>query len=228
MSRVGLWMCCGVLMAAPFHGTSAGPDLLTEVVARKQVRESQLLKYSVVRWYEVRNAAGRIQSAAKVLVRYDWPKSKQFQILEETGSHAIANMVFRPLIEHEEKISSRAEEDGSAIIPANYDVELTGEQDLEGRHCYVLSATPRRHDKYLFEGTIWVDAEELAVVQIEGRPAKAPSFWAKNVHFVRRYQKIGDYWLPRDDTSVSDVRMFGPHTLTIRYEDYEFDDQSTR
>jgi len=65
----------------------------------------------------------------------------------------------------------------------------------------------------------------LAVAQIVGQPAKNPSFWVKKVQFTRRYQKIGDFWLPKQDTSVSEVKIFGKHTLTIRYEDYKLNEQ---
>jgi len=219
---------CSAAVAANLSGDVSGPELLSEVAARSQIRESQLLKYSAVRIYEVKNSAGRVQGRSKVLVRYDWPNPKEFKILEEEGSHAIENMVFHPLMQHEERASTGEERENSAIVPANYDVQLTGEEELDGRRCYVLTARPRRQDKDLFEGTIWVDAEDLAVVQIEGQPAKNPSFWVRNVHFVRSYRKIGGYWLPRQDTSVSDVRLFGRRTLTIQYEDYALGEEAKR
>jgi hypothetical protein len=212
--------------AAGFCASDSGPQLFSQVAARNQIRESQHLKYSVVRTYEVKDAAGRTQGQLKVLARYDWPNPKTFEILSEEGSHAVAATVFRPLMEHDAKASFGEDKYDSAIGPANYTVEMIGEQDIDGRHCFVLRATPRRRDKYLFDGTIWIDSEDRAVVRIEGKPAKNPSFWVKNVHFVRRYQKIGDFWLPVEDTSVCDVRLFGKHTLTIRYDDYQFDNQS--
>ena len=79
---------------------------------------------------------------------------------------------------------------------------------------------PLRKDKYLFEGNVWVDATDFAIVKIEGRPAKNPSFWIKQVAFVRRYQKIGDFWVPLQDVSVSEVRIVGKGTLTINHHDY--------
>ncbi len=215
----GIITCAQLLCAG-----DPGPTLFSEVVARNQSREALLQCYSVLRTYEVTNAAGRVRAACKVLMRYDPPNQKSFQVLAEDGSHVINNMVLRPLMEHEAKASAGETKHDSAITPANYEVELLGEDDLDGRHCYVLGATPRRRDKYLFEGKIWIDEQDLAVVKIEGQPARNPSFWIKKAHFIRRYQKIGDYWLPREDTSTSDVKIFGKHTLAIRYEDYKIDD----
>ena len=43
-------------------------------------------------------------------------------------------------------------------------------------HCYVPRATPKRVDKYLFPGKVWIDSQDLAVVRIEGHPAANLSF----------------------------------------------------
>lgn len=218
--RSVIWLA---ITASTTYGASLETQLFSEVVARNQVRESQLLSYSVLRTYEVANEAGRIRGQSKVLVRYDRPNPKEFQVLEEQGSRAVLSMVLHPLMQHEAKDSAEEGKRDTSISPANYDVRLTGEQELDGRNCYLFSATPRRRDKDLFEGTIWIDAEDMAIARIEGQPARNPSFWVKNVHFIRRYQKVGDFWLPREDSSVSDVRMFGKHTLTIQYEDYKIE-----
>jgi outer membrane lipoprotein-sorting protein len=215
-----------ILALAAFLPTQLCPaeftasQLLADVAARNQVRESQLRDYSALRTYQVLTPSGKIRSESKVAIRYRFPGPKIFQILHEQGSPIIRNMVLNPLIEHEAKTSSGDAKRESAITPANYKVELAGDAELEGRRCHVLRATPRRADKYLFEGTIWIDAEDLAIAQLEGHPLKNPSFWVKKVHFIREYQKIGPFWLPRQDTTVSDVRMFGKHTLSIHHENY--------
>ena len=64
------------------------------------------------------------------------------------------------------------------------------------RASYVLEITPQRKESYLFRGRIWVDAEDYALVRAEGNPAKNPSFWTRKSHFVRRYEKHGQFWLP--------------------------------
>ena len=84
----------------------------------------------------------------------------------------------------------------------------------------MVKAVPKRKDKFLFEGKVWIDAQDFAVAKIVGRPAKNPSFWIKQVDFVRQYQKIGEFWLPLQDESVSDVRIFGKRVLTIDHRSY--------
>ena len=85
----------------------------------------------------------------------------------------------------------------------------------------VFGAIPKRRDKYLFEGKIWIESSEFAIVRIEGQPAKNPSFWIKKVDFVRRYQRIDGFWLPLKDETVTDVRLIGKNIFTIDHGSYE-------
>jgi hypothetical protein len=83
-----------------------------------------------------------------------------------------------------------------------------------------VDVLPRRKDKYSFEGRAWIDAEDYAIVRIEGHPAKKLSFWIERAEFVRQYQKVDGFWLPlRDETTVH-VRLYGDKKLTIDHADY--------
>jgi hypothetical protein len=84
----------------------------------------------------------------------------------------------------------------------------------------VIAIAPKTPNKYLMQGRIWIDAQEYAIVRIEGKPAKNPSFWTKSVHFVHKYEKRGPFWFPVSDHSVTDVRIFGSTEVTIEYFDY--------
>ncbi len=88
------------------------------------------------------------------------------------------------------------------------------------RPAYVLEINPKRKDKYLFRGRIWVDAEDYALVRAEGNPAKNPSFWTKSTHFVQIYQKNGSLWFPLSTQSVTEAHIFGTTEVNIDYFDY--------
>jgi len=62
--------------------------------------------------------------------------------------------------------------------------------EIEGRLTYVIGVIPKRREKYLIEGRIWVDATDYALVRAEGKPARSPSFWTHSVHFVQQYQAV--------------------------------------
>jgi hypothetical protein len=97
---------------------------------------------------------------------------------------------------------------------------MVGRDYVNRRPAYVIAITPKTENKYLVQGRIWVDLNDYAIVRIEGKPAKNPSFWIKSVHFVRTYQKSGLFWLPVSDHSVTDARILGSTELTVDYFDY--------
>jgi hypothetical protein len=54
----------------------------------------------------------------------------------------------------------------SSITPANYTFQPAGNDRVDGYECFVVQASPKRKDKYLFEGRIWIEANEFAVGKI--------------------------------------------------------------
>ena len=86
---------------------------------------------------------------------------------------------------------------------------------------YVLIVEPRRKDKFLYCGRIWVDAEDFAVVRLEAEPAKNPSFWTKNSEVEQVYTKVSNFWLPARNHSITTIRLGGRAELTIQYNNYQ-------
>ncbi len=73
----------------------------------------------------------------------------------------------------------------------------------------------------LFRGTIWVDAEDFAVMKVDAQPAQNPSFWIRNAEIHHSYAKVGEFWLPGSTRSETRVRLGGVATLTIEYAGYQ-------
>ena len=209
---------------APLGYSGPGPLTSDYVIAmmleRNRLRSEQLRRYSAVRTYEIRNLEGKLAAQAVVWVDYEAPDKKTFNQASEKGSGIVRHLVFDRLMQSESESSSGREHHDSAITTANYKFVLAGEEDVGAYHCFVLEATPRRKDKYLFEGKIWIDAVDFAIVKIAGHPAKKPSFWVNRADFVRQYQKIDGFWVPcRDETSV-DVKIYGRKVFTVDHEQY--------
>jgi hypothetical protein len=197
-----------------------GDDVIARMLERNRLRNEQLRRYSAVRTYEIRNPEGKLAAQAVVRVEYQAPDKKTFNKTSEKGSGIVRHMVFDHLIQSESETSSGREHHDSAITSANYTFTLAGEEDLGPDHCFVVEATPKHKEKYLFEGKIWIDADDFAVVKIAGHPAKKPSFWINRAEFVRQYQRIAGFWLPfRDETSV-EVKMYGKKVFTIDHQQY--------
>jgi hypothetical protein len=66
-----------------------------------------------------------------------------------------------------------------------------------------------------------VDSRDFSVCRIEAEPSKNPSFWIKKTDIHHSYMKIGDFWLPAENESVSQIRGGGRAVLTIKYQNYE-------
>jgi hypothetical protein len=197
-----------------------GDDIIAKMLERNRLRNEQLQRYSAVRTYVIRNLEGKLAAQAVVRVDYEAPDKKTFNKTSEKGSGIVRHMVFDRLIQSEGETSAGREHHNSAITAANYTFLLAGEEEVGPYHCFVLEATPKRKDKYLFEGRIWIDASDFAVVKIAGHPAKKPSFWINRADFVRQYQRIDGFWLPyRDETSV-EVKLYGRRVFTVDHQEY--------
>jgi outer membrane lipoprotein-sorting protein len=197
-----------------------GDELFAKLLEHNRIREARLQQYTTVRTYEVTNDQGKIYAREVVRVAYQAPDHKSFHIESEEGSAMVRNMVLKRLIESESETSSGRAHHDSAIKPANYEFNLLGEQDVGPYHCLLVEATPKRRDKYLFEGKVWIDAQDYAIVRIAGQPARSLSFWITRADFVRQYQKIGEFWLPAQDETFVRMRMAGRKILTIQHRDY--------
>ena len=146
---------------------------------------------------------------------------KQFAILSEEGSGSIRKHVFQKLLSEETEASHRGTRTNTRLIPANYEFQLVGQDTLETGPAYVLVISPKTLNKYLIAGKIWVDASDYSIVRIEGQPARNPSFWVHDVHFVHTYQKVGQFWFGSQTDTTSQVRIFGGSELTIENVDYK-------
>ncbi|HME00457.1 MAG TPA: hypothetical protein VKM93_24390 [Terriglobia bacterium] len=213
-------------LQATFQGMT-GDELFAKLLEHNQIQDARLRQYSGVRTYEVASDKGKIYAREVVSVHYQAPDQKSFHTESEEGSRLVRDMVLKRLIESESETSSGRAHHDSAIRPANYEFNLVGKQDVGPYHCLVVEATPKRKDKYLFEGKVWIDAQDYAIVRIAGQPAKSLSFWITRADFVRQYEKIGEFWLPAQDETLVHVRMNGKKILTIHHRDYVVNEKTS-
>jgi hypothetical protein len=105
-------------------------------------------------------------------MEYRAPDQKKFVITFEKGSALVRRLALNALIASEIETTAGKQHHDSVISPANYTLDPLGEQQVGPYHCFVAQAIPKRRDKYLFENKIWIDANDYAVVRIEGHPTK--------------------------------------------------------
>jgi len=213
----------GEALATPIEPARAGiteEQIFARLLAHNEQRKAALADYTARRTYQVVDLKGKVHAEEVGWMEFRAPDKKRFVLTSESGSGLVRHMALNPLIESEIETAAGKEHHDSAIAPENYTFTLLGEQQVGPYRCFAVQAAPKRKDKYLFEGKVWIDVEDYAVVRIEGHPAKKLSFWIDRADFVRQYQKIGGFWLPQRDETLVQVRMYGKKVLTINHQDY--------
>jgi hypothetical protein len=210
-------------MPALNHAPLTAEQVICNLVQMNLHRVQALRAYTGTRTYRVEyhGFPGTRSAEMVVGVKYLSPGTKEFTVRSATGSKLIIDKVFKKLLDAEQEAQDEEIQRRSALTDENYSFTLTGyENGLSGAR-YVLKVEPRTKDKFLYRGRIWVDAEDFAVVRMEGEPAKNPSFWTKRAEIVQVYMKTSDFWLPAQNHSVTAIRLGGYAELTIDYKDYE-------
>ena len=167
--------------------------------------------YSVTREYELfgqdRNNA---RSQVIATITFLPPDSRNYSVRRAGGS-AIGEMIVRRVLGREASI---AKDMGSSdITQDNYNFRFVREEDASGHCGYVLQMLPRRNDKNLLRGTIWVDATTYLIHRVDGEPVKNPSWWVRDVHIVLIYADVGGMWLPTLSEYTASVRVLGPSMM---------------
>lgn len=221
-----------LLFGASFAGPSDSPtppssvlsttDIVQRLMAANARRADEMRGYRSRRKYKL-DYHGVFGGHAEMQVEatYHAPNEKTFKILSESGSKLLTRRVLRKLLESEREAQQEQSRKALEISPANYEFTLETIQHTPAGDLYVLQVKPRNKSKYVYLGKVWVDAADFAVVRMEGNPAANPSFWVSHVEIQYQWEKIGDFWLPVHNYSVTDVRFGGRAVLNIDYSDYE-------
>lgn len=207
---------------APLHPPMSTEKVVENLVRKNLERAHALTAYQGVRTYrlEYHGFLGLRTAEMVVAVKYHSPGTKEFNVRSATGSKLIVEKVFKKLLESEKEALSEENEARVALNNDNYIFAFEGYEDTPGGGQYVLSVKPRTKNKFLYSGKIWINAEDFAVMRIEGEPAKNPSFWTKETKIEQVYKKVGDFWLPLSNRSTSNIRLGGQASFSIEYKDY--------
>jgi len=208
----------------PGHNSPLTLDqILGNLELRNAQRAAALEQFEGKRIYRMQyhGFPGDKEGEIFVKVSFRAPDSKQFTVISETGSKFVIDHVLKKLLESEQDAFKGNNQQAMALTRDNYDFQLAGYEPGPGSGQYVLKLLPKTKNKYLYRGTIWVDATDFAVVRIEGEPGKNPSLWIKKTDIAHRYAKIGEFWLPAENRTESSTRLGGRATLSIQYQDYK-------
>jgi len=204
----------------PFTAEIKSPDLNLILQGIEDVQHQDRAPaqpYELTREYKVFRGSDK-QSTSDVVAQINFvpPDKKTYKIIQASGQSRGEKMV-RELLDRETQ-SARSGQ-SSEIILRNYDFVFLRRENLGDVLEYVLAILPKRKDKNLLRGQIWVDAKTFRIRRIEGVPAKSPSFWLKNIHITLQFTQLGGMWVPVTFDAIATVRLLGQYTLaglTIR------------
>ena len=198
-------------------------QVLDKLVEKNAERADALQKYQSRRFYTLDYTGFPTSLHAEMVVDmiYDAPATKQFKIVSQSGPEWIIDRILKRLLDAEQEALSEENRERVALNSSNYDFSGFEHLDAPDNCSYVVAVQPKIPSKLLYRGRIWVDSKDFAVCRIEAEPSKNPSFWIKKTEIHHSYLKIGDFWLPSENKSVSAVRGGGRAVLTIKYQNYE-------
>jgi len=217
-----LWFPVIVFLASPASSSQVpsasseitAPDLnliLQHVEEVQHKDPAQSRPYEVTREYKVFRGYDT-QPTSKVMAQINFvpPDTKTYKITQARGNSR-GEKIVRELLDRETE--SAKKRGGSEIGRTNYDFVFLRQENFGVIPEYVLRIVPKRKDKYLLRGQIWVDASTFHIRRIEGVPAKSPSFWIKDIHITLQYSELNGMWIPVSFDAIATVRLLGQYTL---------------
>ena len=149
-------------------------EIMATMFAQDGKREVLSQGYAGYRRYIFDNSRLHKHAELLVTVRCDPDGSKHFEVVTEEGWKTANHKILRKMLESEAETSQPLIRPKSRLTPDNYSFSMVEISSIDSRPTYVIDVTPKREDKYLFEGRIWVDANDYALVRVEGEAGEEP------------------------------------------------------
>ena len=205
-------------MVSASNARATVPDPADHSIKQFLAQDDTQRPYRAVRRLEAES--GSRKGWIEAITEYSVETGFQYQITAEGGSGHIRSKVLKAVLDGERDVIAQGEAARSSLTPSNYIFQANG-IDADGLAKILLS--PRRKERVLVSGMMALSASDGALVRLEGRLAKSPSFWVKNVDIVRTYERIGGNVVPVALETTAQVRFLGDATLRMTYVYSEID-----
>lgn len=221
--RLVLLSAAALVTSSAAQTGSTVPTVETIIDRMAQARaenQSRSRPYIVTRDYTLfGQERQKSKSQVTAEVTFVPPAHKQYAIQQSMGS-GLGEKIVRRMLAREADITKDYR--STDFSPGNYDFRFVREDDVEGQRCYVLELLPKRKDRNLVRGNIWVDVNTFLLRRTEGEPAKSPSWWLRNARMAFLYGDVGGMWLQTSAEATATVRILGQHTMVSRDMKYRF------
>jgi hypothetical protein len=193
---------------------NAADDSIKQFLAQDDAQHP----YRAMRRLEAEN--GSRKGWMEAITEYSPDTGFRYEITAEGGSGSIRTKVLKAVLDGERDIIAKGETARSSLAPVNYRFQANG-IDTDGLANVLL--TPRRKERVLVSGMMALNVTDGALVRLQGRLAKSPSFWVKNVDIRRTYERIDGNVVPVALETKAQVRFLGDATLRMTYVYSEID-----
>jgi hypothetical protein len=224
-------VCILLLPCAPAPTQERDPAaVIRGVDAAVAARFENILGFTDVEHYAVYRGDDQVHPAAEMTVRDTYKKGvgKIYTLMSQSGSSILLHFGLKPLLANEQTINQSGNVEKSWFDSANYVMKLNSAavQNLNGRNCIALDIKPREVAPNLIIGTMWVDARDGTLVQIDGVASKNPSAFSGTTHMMRQYTSINGYSMAIHARAESDSTLLGRTVVTIDYSNYNLEIKS--
>jgi len=223
MQRMGLGQASTIAPPTVSPAELTATQIVDNMVQMNVARARALESYQGTRTYTLtyKGFPSDLHAQMVVNIMYTAPDTKHFTVISQSGPKWLQDQVLLRLLKTEKDAQKSNNRRNVDLNQGNYKFsDLTYQPAADGCS-YRLTVEPKTNSKYLYRGMVWINDKDFAVCHIEVQPAKSPSFWIKSTTISHYYQKIGDFWLPEKNTSISQIRIGGRATLTILYQNYK-------
>lgn len=215
-----LLLICASAAAQTASTSSPVPDLNTIVsrmLAAQQHNRLHVRPITVKRDYQLLDKEQTQEAQVIAHITYMPPDRKQYQI--ESSHGGLGERVLRDVLKKE--VQPPKDPDRQELSDKNYEFQYLGTESLDGRACYVLGLNPKREDKELLRGRVWVDQQTYNIRRLEGNPAKNPSWWIRDLHVLMSFADVDGMWLHTFTYAVANVRFKGTYEMVSRDLEYQ-------
>jgi hypothetical protein len=210
-----VWVFFYSLNAQQSKANAPNLDLILDNLERTEEQNAALSRPYEMAWQYIlfRGDDRKPTSEVTAQISFIPPNIKTFNITEEHGNSR-GKKIVRDVLEQE--VASTREGHKGEICRSNYDFVFLREENFGEVPEYVLHIIPKREEKGLLLGDIWVDAQTYHIRQIVGILLKSPSFWIKDLHITLQFAAVGDMWVSISVDAIATVRFLGIYTLSGR------------
>jgi hypothetical protein len=191
------------------------PDLntiVTRMMAVRRQNHDRIKAYTVRRDYQLLDKQSQPKAQVVADITYFPPDQKRYLIASSSGG--MGERILRDILAKETESPKEAQR--KEISPENYDFKIVSQEMFNGRRCYVLSMQPKRQEKDMLRGKLWVDAETYNMYRIEGQVVKSPSWWVRDLYILMSFACVDGVWLHTATHAVADVRFKGKYVMDSR------------